>query len=545
VGDRDKSDSASERTRNIGASDREETIDHISVQATVAATPTDGVAVRAASEPTVDAADRVLGGRYQLRKQLGIGGFGAVYEAEDKRLQKRVAVKVLNSVICHSDDMVARFRGEAIAASKIGHEGIVDVTDFDRDPDGSWFIVMELLDGMDLADIIVEDGALPLDRALSVCAQTAFALEAAHAKDIIHRDLKPANIYVVARESREDFVKVIDFGISKMMTQSVEAGGLTSQGVVLGTPSYMAPEQASGERDVDGRADVYALGIILYEVLTGKPPFTGDTYLKILAAQLKENAAPLADMRPSLGRYPQLETLVKKALTKDREDRYRSMRAFGEAILEVLAEVEPAAADAIRPIRMRTGKSVRAQSVPPTGMARKAKRAGRSAMVWIGILGALAMVATIAVLAMSGGSDDDESDNGVTAPSADVSAPSDDSEEPAKSIAPVIEQPDPEPVAPIDAAPPLRTIKLTSKVRGARAFGADGEELGALPFEVPAPPDGETMTIVVKARNYKDKKVTVKHDSKPDMTVKLKKNKRRTTTGGGSSGHDDSISREW
>lgn len=543
MGDRDQSDSARERTRNIGASDGEQTSAPLSDHKTVPATPTGEAPRPPSAGDTVDATDRVLGGRYQLSRQLGIGGFGAVYEAEDQRLQKRVAVKVLSSIICHSDDMVARFRGEAIAASKIGHEGIIDVTDFDRDPDGSWFIVMELLDGKDLADILDEEGALPIDRALSICAQTAFALDAAHSKGIIHRDLKPANIYLVDRESREDFVKVIDFGISKMMTQSVEAGGLTSQGVVLGTPSYMAPEQASGERDIDRRADVYALGIILYEVLTGEPPFTGDTYLKILAAQLKESARPLADARASLARYPKLEKLVKKALTKDREDRYRSMRAFGEAILEVLADIDPAGADAIRPIRMRTGKSVRAESVPPTGMARKAKRAGRSAIVWFAVLAALAMVATVVVLAVSGGGDNDDNDADET-PVADVSASTAEPEEPAELVAPAVEPPAPEPAAPIDAAPRPRMVELASKVRGAVAY--DGKKkLGALPVAIEAPPAGETRTITVRARGYGPRTIQVKHDSASSVNVAMKKKRKRRDTGGSSSGQDDSISREW
>jgi serine/threonine protein kinase len=273
---------------------------------------------------------RILGQRYRLLELMSIGGFGAVFAAEDMRLKKRVAVKVLSPHLATSPDHLARFQQEAIAASQLRHEGIVLVTDFDRDVDGTHFIAMELLDGYDLAQMIETHGPLPPVTALEIAAQVASALDCAHRCGILHRDLKPANVFLTTHGARGDVVKILDFGISKVMHRRLGPGNLTQTGQVVGTPYYMAPEQAQGRPDIDGRCDVYSLGVLLYEMLTGAPPFVGDHYVVVALQHLTLAPQPPSRSRPEL--TPDLDELVLRALAKEPRDRYESMAHFHAAI---------------------------------------------------------------------------------------------------------------------------------------------------------------------------------------------------------------------
>jgi serine/threonine protein kinase len=281
---------------------------------------------------------RILGGRYRLRRRMAVGGFGAVFAAEDLRLHRPVAVKVLSPHIANSREHLARFGQEAIAASQIGHDGIVDVRDFDRDVDGTHFIVMELLDGHDLSQLIATEGPLPVETALAITAQVASALDCAHRCGIVHRDLKPANVFMTSRGSRGDVVKVLDFGISKVMHRRLGAGNLTESGQVVGTPYYMAPEQAQGKPDVDGRADVYALGVMLYEMLTGAPPFTGDHYVVVALQHL--TLSPPAPSRARPGLPASVDPLVMQAMAKEPTERFATMAHFHAAIAAELRRLD-------------------------------------------------------------------------------------------------------------------------------------------------------------------------------------------------------------
>src|SRR5688572_2333310 len=206
--------------------------------------------------------EKLLENRYKITSRLGAGGMGTVYLAEHVALGKRVAVKVLKPEISRDPAMAKRFEQEAVAASRIGQENIVDVTDFGRTPEGSLYFVMEHLEGRTLAEVLQRERFLPVGRACAVLVQICQAIEAAHARGIVHRDLKPHNIMLLDRGGRPDFIKVLDFGISKMGWRQEP---ITEQGAILGTPEYMAPEQASGE-SVDPRTDVYAIGVIAYEL---------------------------------------------------------------------------------------------------------------------------------------------------------------------------------------------------------------------------------------------------------------------------------------
>jgi serine/threonine-protein kinase len=293
-------------------------------------------------EPRADGADprvgTTLGGRYHIRRLCGEGAMGRVYEAQHIDIGRRVAIKILHARFHHSADLVERFRREARAASKIGHPNIVDVTDSGSTPDGAFYFVMEFLDGIGLEELIANSGPLPVERALLVAAQIARALEAAHAADVVHRDLKPANVMLVNRNDQEDFVKVLDFGISKDLDLAVGAA-LTRPDVAIGTPAYMAPEQAAG-KTADALTDVYALGGLLYEMLTRTPPCSGDDAIEVLQRKATEDPRPIGELRSELPR--DVQKLVMRALARAPGDRHWSMTALKEQILACLTTVEGA-----------------------------------------------------------------------------------------------------------------------------------------------------------------------------------------------------------
>jgi tRNA A-37 threonylcarbamoyl transferase component Bud32 len=282
----------------------------------------------------------VLADRYQIIRRIGEGGMGAVYEAKHTVIGKRVAVKVLLEKFLAKSDFVARLLQEARLASSIGHEHIVDVTDFGTTTDGRSFVVMEFLDGESLAELAMREAPLPIERSLGIARQVASALGAAHAKGIFHRDVKPENIYLVKRGDA-DFVKVVDFGISKAVKPGGDEGGesyrLTHTGLLLGTPLYMSPEQARGEEDLDHRVDIWALGILLYECLTGEVPFRASNYLGIISQVLTHVPTPPSKLRPELGIYDAVETVVMRAMEKDRARRYQTMAEVERDLERLLA----------------------------------------------------------------------------------------------------------------------------------------------------------------------------------------------------------------
>ena len=230
------------------------------------------------AENSANVIGTLVGGRYRIRRLSGEGGMGRVYEAEHIEIGKRVALKILHPGYSQTPDLVERLRREARAASRIGHPNVVDVTDSGTTEDGSFFFVMEYLEGRELGDVVFDEKGLDVRRAIGIAVQICRALRAAHAAGVIHRDLKPENVLLVSRDGQQDFVKVLDFGIAKNLTDGDDAAGagprrkLTNPGVAMGTPEYMAPEQAAG-RPADARSDIYALGGVLYEMLVGHPAY--------------------------------------------------------------------------------------------------------------------------------------------------------------------------------------------------------------------------------------------------------------------------------
>jgi hypothetical protein len=256
----------------------------------------------------VDFTGRVIDNRYKVLQKIGEGGMGTVYVGEHVEIGKEVAIKILHPAFSNQQDLVERFRREARAASRIGHPNIIDVTDFGSTEEGCAYFVMEHLDGIDLADILSHERRLEPTRACQIAIQICRALGAAHAAGVVHRDLKPENVFLVSRDGKADFVKVLDFGIARSVGRSRR---LTNPGIAMGTPEYMAPEQAQGGV-VDQRSDIYAVGALLYEMVTGSPPQIRNK--ELVAPRVLRNE--LAD---------EIDRTIVRALEPDPEQRYQTM----------------------------------------------------------------------------------------------------------------------------------------------------------------------------------------------------------------------------
>ncbi|HVT06508.1 MAG TPA: protein kinase [Polyangia bacterium] len=281
----------------------------------------------------------VVGGRYYVRRLCGEGGMGRVYEAEHIDIGRRVALKILHPAYSQTPDLVERLRREARAASKISHPNVVDVTDSGTTPDGAFFFVMEYLEGIELGELIYRQGKLDVARTLHVGAQICRALQAAHEVNVIHRDLKPENVLILNRDGQPDFVKVLDFGIAKSgsdgdFENEKDTNGdirrrLTHPGMTMGTPEYMAPEQAAG-KPADPRSDIYAVGGLLYEMLSGNAPYEGSNFMEILHKKANTMPAALSTFRNDVP--PELEALIMRALSREPGERPRSMDEMGREL---------------------------------------------------------------------------------------------------------------------------------------------------------------------------------------------------------------------
>jgi eukaryotic-like serine/threonine-protein kinase len=288
---------------------------------------------------------QLVAGRYRVLKQLGEGGMGNVYRGVQESIEKKIALKVLKAEYSQSPDMVVRFHREAVSACRIKHPNVVDVFDLGQLDDGRFYIAMDLLEGRDLAQLLSSSGPLSAQRAVHIALQICRALNAAHQSGIVHRDLKPENVFLHRTSDGDEIVKIVDFGIAHLVVQEPERARsvptlerapdgsrkLTSVGMIFGTPEYMAPEQATGGR-IDHRADIYAVGVILYKALTGQAPFSGATFLDVLAKQVGEEPPRMSKVKPDLDIPRELENVVMRALAKKPDDRYATMTRFASAL---------------------------------------------------------------------------------------------------------------------------------------------------------------------------------------------------------------------
>ena len=292
---------------------------------------------------------RIVGGKFAIEKLLGQGAMGSVYRARQIALDRLVAIKVMHRQLEQDAAYAARFDREAKAASRLDHRNLIRVLDYGREPDGLFYIAMEFLDGRDLYTVLAEDWPLSPARMIDILSQTLAGLAAAHDAGVLHRDLKPENIMLLRRKADDgksvDLVKVCDFGIAKMVNApraeaapgEARARNLSTAGFVVGTPEFMSPEQAHG-LDLDGRADVYSVGVILYQLLTGHLPFEAPTPLGVVLKLLHEDARP-----PSViakGVNPDLEAICMKAMRKNPAERFADARDMRSAILEVAHDAE-------------------------------------------------------------------------------------------------------------------------------------------------------------------------------------------------------------
>lgn len=290
----------------------------------------------------------VVGAKYRLTRQLGQGAMGSVYEAQHVEIGTRVAIKLLHPALCTDDDAIVRFRREAIAAGNSQSEHCAVVFDLGQTEHQQWYLVMELLKGADLHTILRASGPMPILRAVGIVHQASLGVRAAHAQGVIHRDIKPSNIFVSERSDGSDSVKVLDFGIAKLTT-----GDAQSRGLLLGTPAYMAPEQAIEGEEVDERADVYSLGAVLFECLTGSSPRTGRTQRELLAAILHGTPPAVRSLRAEVPEV--LADAVHRALERSSSDRFQSVDEWIQALVPHLKVAQPAPGVLLKP--GRRGKS--------------------------------------------------------------------------------------------------------------------------------------------------------------------------------------------
>ncbi len=290
-----------------------------------------------------DMLGKTLGGRYLLRDVLGSGGMGTVFEAEHLGLKRTVAIKVLNPSQARKKTAVKRFQQEARAAGSIGHPNICEVYDLGSLDDGSPYLVMEKLTGKTLAQRLQKETRLSADDVVEIIIQTLSGLGAAHDKGIVHRDVKPDNIFIARRSGANDIVKVVDFGVSKIFARGAEAEGeeldLTRTGMVMGTPYYMSPEQASGERNLDARVDIYACGVVMYEAVTGRRPFLAPNYNALLLKIISCTYKSVREVMPEVS--PAFEAVVKRAMAGDRENRYANASEMQRDLIGLRTPAQP------------------------------------------------------------------------------------------------------------------------------------------------------------------------------------------------------------
>ncbi|MBI5500543.1 MAG: protein kinase [Deltaproteobacteria bacterium] len=351
----------------------------------------------AANDPMVG---RTIEGKYEIVRRIGEGGMGSVYEARHLLLDKKLAVKVLLPEVAGDPEVVQRFHNEARIAASLGHENVIEITDMGVLPSGSPFIVMEFLQGESLAHRLEENNRLSTSETVRILAPVLDALAVVHEAGVVHRDLKPDNVFLARRSGAEGartVVKLLDFGISKLRCAETGNFHLTRTGTVLGTPYYMSPEQASGCKDLDQRADLYAVGVMLYEMLVGRRPFEGDTYNALLAAILTRDPPRPRELCPDIPEA--LEAIILRAMARDAAQRFPTASEF----LHALAPFGPpglvprSSPSRLAPLPSRSAVGTpAARSVDREGDARPR----RGGLLWIVTGGLVAAAAAVALLVL-------------------------------------------------------------------------------------------------------------------------------------------------
>ena len=448
---------------------------------------------------------KVIDGRYVIDGVLGEGGMGVVYRGRHKVIDKKIAIKVLRGDMAKDAEVTERFLQEARAASAIGNPHIIDISDFGTLPDGSTYFIMEYLDGKSLGDILTEKvGPVPVPRLCHIAKQIAQGLAAAHTANIIHRDLKPDNVMLIGRGAEKDFVKILDFGIAKV---GGAGSKMTRAGSVFGTPHYMSPEQAAGAV-VDLRTDIYALGVILYEMASGKVPFDADNFMGILTQHMYKSPVPIRALVPQVDVPPGLDAIILKCLTKKPEGRYAGMEQLVLDLEKLESGLLP---DAVQEMMARSGgfnvpadyfrSSAMPAPVPasPLGIPKRSRWPLYAAIA--AVASAVGVVAVVLV-AKSGSGTAQATSASTAASSAQVAASKPTSAAPATASTPV--KP-----AVLAVTPPNAVIK-----RGDQTFGN--------PALVDLP-DGASAEVVVSADGYQPQTVTLKAGESKNVALQKEK----------------------
>jgi eukaryotic-like serine/threonine-protein kinase len=362
-------------------------------------------------KPAATRAGSVVG-KYAIVRLLGQGGMGAVYEARHSELSRRFAVKFLLPEFTSHREVLARFESEAKAAGGLEHPNLVAVTDVGRAVDGAPYLVMEFLQGEDCAHLLRRLGPLPVVRAADIVLQVCRGLAVAHKAGIVHRDLKPENLFVTDAGDGSDRVKVLDFGIAQI--RSPDRSRLTRTGATMGTANYMSPEQAHGAGDIDSRTDVWSLGVVLYELLSGRKPFEGERFLQVIHQVLDTTPPPLASLRAGLP--PNLIALVERAMAKNVAERLPSVAALADGLapfagrapsppirdVSALAPTQPTPATVLPRALIEPAKTTGLTSAK-SHASEAASPTRRTPIRWaVASLGAAVVVATGAFVARSG-----------------------------------------------------------------------------------------------------------------------------------------------
>lgn len=469
-----------------------------------------------------------IDGRYKVEGLLGEGGMGVVYRGRHKVIGKPVAIKVLRADMARDAEITERFLREARAASAIGNPHIIDISDFGTLPDGSTYFVMEFLDGKPLTALVEgTNEPVPMTRLIHIARQIADGLSAAHAQEIVHRDLKPDNIFLVDRGSEKDFVKILDFGIAKVSSGTAK---LTRHGSVFGTPHYMSPEQAAGA-PLDHRTDIYSLGVIMYEMASGKLPFDADNFMGILTQHMYQAPVPIRALVPPQDIAPGLEAIVLKCLSKKPEQRYANMAELIDDLEKMVKGLVP---DAVGEMMARSGgfnvpadffKSAMPVPVPATPPVMRGRKP------WPLIAGIASVIVAISIVigifAYSQYTTASPK-NGSSAPPVITSAP--------VATAPV-EPPEPTATAAASAptAPNATEVMVVAEPIDAEIYIGDKKH-GVAPSMISVP-EGETVEITVKSPGYTDQTIKLDGSQKRhDVILRPKGGRPSSKTGSPSTG---------
>jgi serine/threonine-protein kinase len=448
-------------------------------------------------------------GNYRVSRLLGEGGMGVVYLAQHPVIGRKVAIKLLHVALARDQDIVSRFFNEARAIHMIAHANIVEILDFGQTTDGQPYFIMEFLEGEALSDAVAR-GPMTPEEVEAIGVQMCRALWAAHAKGIVHRDLKPHNVQLVPRPEGTPLVKILDFGVAKILASPDGAQSVkTRTGSLMGTPLYMSPEQCKGAGTLDHRTDIYSLGVMLFEMLAGRPPFVAEGVGELFAKHMLEEAPSLLDFAPNTP--PHMAAAIMKSLQKEPRDRFQSMDEFRKALV---GEVKVAAVPAARTTAVRSPAVSSTQTLSPKTATTLSSASSEiddaltppSARNWkvLAAVGVAAAIGGIALLVVPKGHD-----KPAPAPQAALPAPA------------------PSPVAPPAVAAPAAktvTLRFEAEPSGAHVFAKkDGKDLGEIPVELQVPKGTQSADYLFRLAGYREVALTAKPNADRTLHVSLEK----------------------